>query len=145
MCLLIFEPCHEKTNNLHLCKTKGTDQLCSYCTFVFATQLVQFLYLLPNFQIQNFQPLAFFCDCTGRFVSDLFGNLNCWFSRDAAHLFLLPGHVDIIFSPVVSELNLAEEDLNRVPYLLCCVLEAIRMHPVGIITRRVVNEFTVKV
>ena len=45
----------------------------------------------------------------------------------------------------VSLLKLTEEDLAKVPYLQCCVLEAIRMHPAGIITRRVVNEFTIKV
>lgn len=44
----------------------------------------------------------------------------------------------------VSLLKLTEEDLAKVPYLQCCVLEAIRMHPAGIITRRVVNEFTIK-
>ena len=44
-----------------------------------------------------------------------------------------------------SVLKLTEEDLAKVPYLQCCALEAIRMHPVGVVTRRVVNEFTVKV
>ena len=49
-------------------------QLRSNCeadsAFVFTTRKVQFLfYLNPKFQI-----LALFCDCTGRFVSDLFGN-----------------------------------------------------------------------
>lgn len=44
-----------------------------------------------------------------------------------------------------SILKLTEEDLLKVPYLQCCTLEAIRMHPVGIITRRVVTEFSVKV
>ena len=31
--------------------------------------------------IQSFKHLAFFCDNTDRFVSDLVGNPNCWFSH----------------------------------------------------------------
>ena len=45
-----LEPHHEKTDYC-LCKNKSADQLRSNCTFVFATQLVQFLFFLnPNFQ-----------------------------------------------------------------------------------------------
>ena len=45
---------------------RGTAKLIS--VFVFATRIVQLLlYLNPKFQ-------AFFCACTGWFVSDLFGN-----------------------------------------------------------------------
>ena len=50
----------------------------------------------------------------------------------------------VIFFPA-SLLKLKEEDLSRVPYLQCCMLEAVRLHPVGIITRRVVREFNIKV
>ena len=82
-------------------ENKGADQLRSNCesasqyrsnceadlisAFVFATQIVQFLfYFNPKFQ-------ALFCACTGRFVSDLFGNhivgfptrrLMCYFIPD---------------------------------------------------------------
>ena len=69
----IYEPPHGKTNNLHRQKTKAqisfavTVKLIS--AFVFTTPIVQFLLYL-----QNFKPLAIFCDCTVRFVSDLFGN-----------------------------------------------------------------------
>ena len=34
---------------------------------------------------QNFKILALYCDCTGRFVSDLVGNPEDRFSRVAAH------------------------------------------------------------
>ena len=30
--------------------------------------------------------LIIFCGCTGQFVSDLVGDLNCWFSNVNAHL-----------------------------------------------------------
>ncbi|KAL5011120.1 hypothetical protein ScPMuIL_013425 [Solemya velum] len=36
-----------------------------------------------------------------------------------------------------------EETLKRMPYLKCCVLEAIRLRPPGVIVRRVVKAFTV--
>ena len=67
-----------------LCENKDADQLCSNCIAdkhpVFTTGIVQFLfYLYPKFQ-------AFFCDNTGRFVSDLVGNLEDRFSGVAAHL-----------------------------------------------------------
>ena len=48
--------------------------------YVFATRMEQF----PSiFQIQTFKLIAILCDCTGLFVSDLFGNPDCWFSNDA--------------------------------------------------------------
>ena len=54
-------------------KNKAADQLPVTAhlisAFVFAgTQIAQSLYLM------NFKPLAVFCDCTARFVSDLVGN-----------------------------------------------------------------------
>ena len=58
-------------------------------------------------------------------------------------MLLLHGQFVSIFK--ASQLIMTEEDLSRVPYVQCCVLEAIRLHPAGIITRRVVNEFTLKV
>ena len=44
-------------------KNKGADQLCSNCAFVFATQIVQYLFYF------NPKLLACFCDCTDWFVS----------------------------------------------------------------------------
>ena len=55
-----------------------TPQLIS--AFVFPTQIVQFL-----FYIQNFKLLAFFCDFTDCFLSDLAGDPADRFSRVAAH------------------------------------------------------------
>ena len=36
--------------------------------------------------MQNFKILAFFCDCTAWFVSDLVRNPNCWFSHAQAQI-----------------------------------------------------------
>ena len=41
--------------------------------------------LLPYSEI-NFKHPAIFCSCTARFVSDLVGNPEAMFSRDAVHL-----------------------------------------------------------
>ena len=51
-----------------------TAQLIS--AFVFATQIVQYLFLLN----QDFKPFAYFCDCKALFRSDLMGNPEDWFS-----------------------------------------------------------------
>ena len=80
------EPRHEKTSILHRRKQKAqisfavTAKLIS--AFVFATRMVQFLYFLW----QNPQPLAIFCACNARFVSDLFGNHVVSFPIDAAQM-----------------------------------------------------------
>ena len=61
-----------KTNILHMQKQRRrfsfavTVKLIG--AFVSATQIVKFLFF------QNFQPLAFFCACTARFVYELLGN-----------------------------------------------------------------------
>ena len=65
-----------------LCKNKGADQHTAQLIsgFVFATQIVQFLFCSN----QRFKFLAFFCDCTCRFVSELVGNPEdqfCHFKR----------------------------------------------------------------
>ena len=52
-------------------------------TFVFTTQIVQFVFFLNP----NFKNLACFCDCTGRSVSDMVRTPNCWFSHTKARLF----------------------------------------------------------
>ena len=66
-----------------ICKNKDpavTAQLIS--VFVFATWIVQSLYCL----YPNFKPLAIFCGCTARFVSDLVGNPEDQFSHNEAHM-----------------------------------------------------------
>ncbi|XP_046568307.1 24-hydroxycholesterol 7-alpha-hydroxylase-like [Haliotis rubra] len=40
--------------------------------------------------------------------------------------------------------SVSESDLRQMPYLKCCMLEAIRLRSPGIITRKVVKSFTVK-
>ena len=37
-------------------------------------------------EIRNFKPLTMSYDCTARFVSDLVGKPNCWFSHAHAHM-----------------------------------------------------------
>ena len=61
--------------NFCLGENKGADQL-SYTDST----------IPPTTYIQNFKIRALFCDCTGRFVSDLVGNSKDRFSRDAAHI-----------------------------------------------------------
>ena len=35
---------------------------------------------------RTFKPIAYLCDCKGRFVSELVGNPNCWFSHVKAQI-----------------------------------------------------------
>ena len=112
-----YEPCHEKTYILYnyvkkaqirgateqgaslslvmrkpdfcKCENKDADQLRGNRE---ADQRLGFRYtnstipLLPN--CENFKPLAIFCDCTARFVSDLVGNPEDRFSQNEAHFSL---------------------------------------------------------
>ena len=55
-----------------ICENKDADQLRGNRE---ADQRLCFRYIA----IQNFTPLAIFCDCTARFVSDLVGNQNVGF------------------------------------------------------------------
>ena len=70
-----------------LCENKGADQLRSNCE---ADQRLYFRYsdstILLLLIAKTFKPLACFCVCTGRFVSDLVGNPEDRFSRAAAHV-----------------------------------------------------------
>ena len=53
---------------IYIGENKGADPLIS--AFVFVPRIVKFLFYLNP----KFKPLAIFCDCTDRYVSDLFGN-----------------------------------------------------------------------
>ena len=65
-----------------LCKKKGADQL---CTFVFATQIVQFLFFSnPKFQVSSHLLWLY-----RTVVSDLVGNPKDRFSHVAAQIGLL--------------------------------------------------------
>ena len=80
------EPRYEKNWLFAYVKTKPqiscavTAQLIS--AFVFATQIVQSLFFLNP----KFKPLAIFCSCTVRFVSDLVGNPEYRFSHNEAQI-----------------------------------------------------------
>ena len=61
--------------------------------------LSTFLYFLNP----NFQPLAIFCACTARFVSDVFGHHKDWLSYVPAHGF---------FPCLVVEIDMVHDDFN---------------------------------
>ena len=71
-----------------ICENKGADQLRGHRE---ADQRLCFrntdntIPLLPKF-IRNFKPLANFCGCKARFVSDLVGNPEDRFSHDEAQI-----------------------------------------------------------
>ena len=101
----LLEPQYEKTDFWHnYAKTKT--QICFavtaklICAFVFTTRIVQSLYLRSwsaplfsllrkynpsTFYTRNFKPLAIFCSCIARFVSDLVGNPKDWCSHNEVH------------------------------------------------------------
>ena len=65
-----------------ICENKGADQLRDNRRAT--DQRLCFCYI-DSSHIQIFTPLAIFCGCTARFVSDLVGNPEDRFSRDEAH------------------------------------------------------------
>ena len=75
-----------------ICENKDADQLRGNCE---ADQRLCFRYtdstipLLPKSKISS--PLAIFCNCTARFVSDLVGNPEDRFSHNEAHICYLTG------------------------------------------------------
>ena len=70
-----------------ICENKDADQLHSNCA---ADQRLCFRYIdstIPLLSFRNFKPLAIFCDCTARYVSDLVENSEDRFSHNEAHFF----------------------------------------------------------
>ena len=71
-----------------ICENKDADQLCGNRT---ADQRLCFHYIDSTIPLlsksKKIQPLAIFCGCRARFVSDLVGNPEDRFSRVAAQLF----------------------------------------------------------
>ena len=68
-----------------ICENKYAVQLPSYC----AADPLHRLSNPSTSSIRNFKPLAIFCGCAARFVSDLVGNPEDRFSRDEAHLHMI--------------------------------------------------------
>ena len=66
-----------------ICENKDADQLRGNRE---ADQRLCFRYMDSTILIKNFKPLAIFCDCTARFVSDLVGNPEHRFSHNEAPL-----------------------------------------------------------
>ena len=68
-----------------ICKNKDADQLRGYCK---ADQRLCFCYIVQSLPFLNtkFQASSLFCDFTARFVSNLVGNPEDWFSQNAAHM-----------------------------------------------------------
>ena len=76
---------HEKTGFLHMRKQTQISFVVTaklIIAFVFAIRIVQSLYFL------DFKSLAIFCNCTARFVLDLVGNPEDWFSHNEAHIIM---------------------------------------------------------
>ena len=73
--------CVIRKQDFCLCENKGADQLRSNCE---ADQRLCFRYM--DSTIPTHKSLAFFCDCTGRFVSCLVGNPEDWFSHITAQV-----------------------------------------------------------
>ena len=69
-----------------ICENKDADQLRGNRE---ADQRLCFRYIESTipllFYIRNFKPLAIFCDCIARFVSDQVGNPEDRFSHNEAH------------------------------------------------------------
>ena len=85
------EPPHEKTNNLHMRKTKALISFAVHVTaklisaFVFATLIIQFLYFLnPKFPVSS----QLLCLCSSVCVGPV-RKPHCLFSHEAAQLALL--------------------------------------------------------
>ena len=98
---IIYEPPRGKTNNLHrrIAENKDADQLRGnskekqISAFVFATQIVQFLfYLNPKCQASS----SFLClyrpVCVGPIRKP-----HCWFSHEAAHMITCWQLSEIVF------------------------------------------------
>ena len=79
------EPCHEK-NRFLPSGNKGADQLYSNCKADQPLFSLHRWYNSSSTYTQNFKILAFSCDCTDRFMSDLLGNPEDRFSRVAAQI-----------------------------------------------------------
>ena len=72
-----------------ICENKDADQLRGNRE---ADQRLCFRYIDSTISLQNFKPLAIFCGCTARDVSDLVGNPEDRFSHNEAHLCILQHH-----------------------------------------------------
>ena len=78
---LMFEPPHEKTNNLHM--QKDADQLREYRAFVFAKRIVHFLFFLNlKFHASSLLLRLYSPICVGPVRKP-----HCWFSHQTAHIF----------------------------------------------------------
>ena len=75
---------HMGKQTICICENKGADQLRSNCE---ADQRLCFRYSDNTF-LRNFKILALFCDCTGRFMSDLIGNHIVGFPTRRLKLFV---------------------------------------------------------
>ena len=80
-------------------KKKGADQLLS--TFV----SLHIFYSPSTSYIPNFKPLAIFCGCTARFVSDMVGDLGDRFSHGTAQLISIASLLENIWKHCQAFLN----------------------------------------
>ena len=97
----LLEPQYEKTDFWHMRKQRlrsGTREADLRLCFHYTDSTIPLLrswsaplfsllrkYNPSTFYTRNFKPLAIFCSCTARFVSDLVGNPKDWFSHNEVH------------------------------------------------------------
>ena len=84
---MINEPLHKKTSNLH-----NYEKTKAQISFTVTVKLISAFFAThidsnsSSTYTQIFKHLAFFFDCTARFVSDLVGNSYCWLSHTQAQI-----------------------------------------------------------
>ena len=70
-----------------ICENKDADQLLSNCAADLRLCFRHMDSTIPLLsKLQNFKPLAIFCGCAARFVSDLVGNSEDRFSHNEARI-----------------------------------------------------------
>ena len=120
----------QKTRKLAFCKWKTKMQISfvvtvNYCEADQRLFLLHRQYNFSSFEIQNFKPLAIFCGCTARFVSDLVGISEDRFFHVAAQI--LKSGLSVVMplndaDRIADSANLDQTaPLSETFFKLCCI------------------------